>query len=88
MNGRAINLPKPVYPPEAGLAGISGTVEVQILVDENGRVIFAEVIEGPPALRQTSLEAARAARFAPTRLRSQPIKVSGRLIYQFVHYKT
>lgn len=82
LNGKATSLPKPNYPPEA--RDISGTVEVQILIDENGRVIFAEASEGPPLLRQASVEAAQLARFSPTRLRGQPIKVGGRIIYNFV----
>jgi hypothetical protein len=82
LNGKATSLPKPTYPLEA--RGISGTVEVQALIDENGRVIFAEPSQGPALLRQVSLEAAKLARFPPTRLRGQPIKVSGRIIYNFV----
>lgn len=82
LNGKAISLPKPIYPLEA--RGISGTVEVQVLIDENGHVIFAEATDGHAVLRQASLEAAKAARFSPTRLRGQPVKVSGRIIYNFV----
>lgn len=82
LNGKAISLPKPEFPLEA--RGFSGTVEVQILIDENGRVIYAEATEGPDVLKQNSLEAARASRFSPTRLSGQPIKVSGRIVYNFV----
>jgi TonB family protein len=83
LNGKAISLPKPNYPLEA--RGISGTVEVQVLIDENGRVIFAEATDGHALLRQSSMESAKAARFSPTRLRGQPVKVSGRIVYNFVY---
>jgi hypothetical protein len=82
LNGKAISLARPPYPVEA--RGISGMVGIQILIDENGRVIFAEAIEGPAVLRQVSLESAKSARFSPTRLSGQPIKVTGRIVYNFV----
>src|SRR4051812_44279506 len=38
MNGRAVELPKAVYPEEARKTRASGTVQVQVLVDETGKV--------------------------------------------------
>jgi TonB family protein len=84
LNGKAISLPKPEYPSEARAAGDSGTVEVQIVIDEQGGVILAETSSGPPSLREAAARAARKARFSPTRLMGQPIKVSGRVIYNFL----
>ncbi|MEP6924406.1 MAG: tetratricopeptide repeat protein [Pyrinomonadaceae bacterium] len=37
LNGKAIELPKPVYPPSARAVRASGAVNVQVTVDEKGR---------------------------------------------------
>ena len=39
LNGKAISLPKPAYPAIARTAHASGTVVVQVLIDENGNVV-------------------------------------------------
>jgi TonB family protein len=41
LNGKAVNLPKPVYPDEPRLAGVGGTVSVDIVIDEAGNVASA-----------------------------------------------
>src|SRR3954464_4987746 len=41
LNGKAISLPKPVYPDEARLAKVGGAIVVDILIDEAGNVISA-----------------------------------------------
>jgi len=83
LNGKAISLPKPPYPPIAKAAKASGTVVVQVLVDENGDVISAHAISGHPLLQAACVAAARAAKFSPTKLSGQPVKVSGVLNYNF-----
>src|SRR5690349_5358954 len=45
--GKAISLPKPTYPAEAKAKGISGIVDVEVVIDEKGRVIWAKAVEGP-----------------------------------------
>jgi protein TonB len=84
INGKAISKPQPVYPPAAKDARVSGTVVVQIEVGEDGRVVKAEAISGPETLRGASEDAARAARFSPTRLSGEPVRVSGVITYNFV----
>ena len=83
LNGKAIELPKPVYPETARRAGIRGTVKVSVTVDERGHVSDAEAIEGPKELREAAVEAARRARFEPTRVHGAPIKIDGVLTYEF-----
>jgi TonB family protein len=87
LNGRALELPKPPYPPTAKMMGLSGNVNVQVLIDESGKVISARAVEGPPILKQISERAAYQARFSPTILGGQPVKVSGVIIYNFVLQK-
>ena len=84
LNGRSSNLVKPVYTPEAYKAGASGQVTVKIVIDENGRVIWARAEEGHPMLRRASEEAAWQTTFPVTKLSGQPVKVSGVLLYNFV----
>jgi protein TonB len=84
LNGKAISKPQPVYPPIAKAARASGIVTVQVLVDESGRVISASPVSGHPLLQQAAVAAARQARFSPTLLSGQPVKVSGVLTYNFV----
>ncbi|MGB8508741.1 MAG: TonB family protein [Pyrinomonadaceae bacterium] len=84
LNGKAISKPQPPYPPIAKAARAQGTVTVQILVDESGRVISASATGGHPLLQQAAVSAARQARFSPTMLSGQPVKVSGVITYNFV----
>src|SRR6185436_15541529 len=84
LNGKAVSLPVPQYPAAARLAGDAGEVAVQIIIDEQGNVVWAEASEGPATLREAAETSARKARFPPTKLMGQPIKISGRVIYNFV----
>lgn len=84
VNSLATELPKPVYPPPAKSVGAQGQVNVQVLIDEHGRVISANAISGHPMLRATSEAAARRAKFTPTLLSDVPVKVTGVITYNFV----
>lgn len=84
LNGKAISLPKPAYPAIAKSAHASGTVVVQVVIDENGNVISAHAVSGHPLLQAVSVSAARSARFSPTKLSGQPVKVTGVITYNFV----
>jgi outer membrane biosynthesis protein TonB len=79
LNSKAIYLPMPEVP--AGEA--SGVVLVYILVDEQGTVIEARAISGPAHLHAAAVSAARMARFSPTLLMGEPVRVSGTLSYSF-----
>src|SRR6185369_6802284 len=84
LNGKAVSLPKPPYPPAARAVRASGAVSVQVLIDEQGRVVSASAASGHPLLRAAAEQAARGARFSPTLLSGQPVKVSGIITYNFV----
>ena len=84
LNGKATSLPKPPYPPAARAVRASGAVSVQVLIDENGSVVSASAVSGHPLLRAAAVQAARGARFSPTKLSGQPVKVSGVITYNFV----
>lgn len=84
LNGKATSLPKPVYPAAAKALHAGGSVSVQVLIDENGKVISASAISGHPLLRASAVSAAQGATFSPTLLSGQPVKVSGVIVYNFV----
>jgi protein TonB len=84
INGQAVSLPKPPYPPIAKQLRIQGTVNVQVLINEAGNVVSAKAISGNPALVTAAQSAAFAARFSPTLLGDQPVKVSGVITYNFM----
>lgn len=84
LNGKAIDLPKPVYPAAARAVKASGAVNVQVTVDENGNVLSASAVSGHPLLRASAVAAAKNAKFKPTNLSGQPVKVKGVIVYNFV----
>jgi len=81
---KAISLPQPQYPQIAKQIRLQGPVIVQILVDEQGKVISAQTVSGHPILLSAAKEAAIRARFTPTTLNGQPVKVQGVITYNFV----
>lgn len=84
LNGKAISKPQPAYPAIAKAAKASGNVTVQVTVDESGNVISARAVSGHPLLQQSAVAAARQAKFSPTKLSGQPVKVTGVITYNFV----
>jgi hypothetical protein len=80
LNGKAIYMPVPEVP--AGDA--NGVVLVAIMVDEQGSVIEARAVSGPQHLHAAAVAAARLARFSPTLLMGEPVRVTGTLSYNFV----
>lgn len=83
LNGKAQNLPTPEYPAAAKAVKASGTVNVQVTIDEDGNVTSANAVSGHPLLRSAAEEAARQAKFPPTQLSGQAVKVTGVIVYNF-----
>ena len=83
LNDKAIELPQPAYPPAARAVRAAGSVSVQVLVDENGQVISATAVSGHPLLRAAAVQAARKARFAPSIMSGQTVRMTGVLTYTF-----
>lgn len=83
INGKATELPMPVYTAAARAVNAHGSVSVQVLVDERGNVVSANAVSGHPLLRPAAESAARRARFSPTLLSGEPVKVAGVIVYNF-----
>ena len=84
LNSQAISLPQPNYPQMARQIRIQGTVIVQVMIDEKGNVMTAKATSGHPLLVPEAQKAAMRARFSPTVLGEQPVKVQGVITYNFV----
>lgn len=82
-NQMAIDLPNPEYPNGAIFVNASGSISVQILIDENGNVESAKAHSGHPLLRSAAEKAALRARFEPTILGGRYVKVRGTIVYNF-----
>jgi TonB family protein len=83
VNGSATDLPKPVYSAAAQAVRAAGAVNVQVMIDEAGKVISAKAVSGHLLLRREAESAAWKARFKPTTLTGVPVKVSGIIVYNF-----
>ncbi len=78
LNGRALTLPTPTYPPIAKQMRASGEVRVQVAVDERGNVVSAHAVSGHPLLRQSAEMAARRSKIRPNGQNEL-----GELVYHF-----
>ncbi|HYV06917.1 MAG TPA: TonB family protein, partial [Blastocatellia bacterium] len=83
LNGTAVTLPPPLYPEAAKRMRTQGVVTVDVILDETGKVVSANASAGPTILRDAAVQAALKARFSPTKLSGQPVKVSGVINYKF-----
>jgi protein TonB len=83
LNGTAVLLPPPTYPEAAKRMRTQGVVTVDVILDETGKVVAANASSGPPMLRDAAVQAALKAKFSPTKLSGQPVKVSGVINYKF-----
>jgi protein TonB len=66
---------KPVYPPIAQNARISGIVIIEATINEQGRVQAARVIRSVPLLDDAALDAVRQWEFTPTLLNGKPTPI-------------
>ncbi len=65
----------PHYSPEAAAAGIEGVVVAQVVIDTEGKVTDAKVVQSIPLLDDEALRAVRNWHFAPTLVNGQPVPV-------------
>ena len=66
---------RPVYPPIAKAAGVSGTVVVEAIISRTGSIESLSVVSGPLMLREAALNAIRAARYRPYLLNGEPTDI-------------
>lgn len=78
VNGIAVELPQPENPKK-----LNGEVHIKVLISENGEVISAEPIRGIKELFDSSIKAAKLAKFQSFTLSGKPTKRSGIIVYKF-----
>ncbi|MGE0129863.1 MAG: energy transducer TonB [Blastocatellales bacterium] len=81
--GETVTRVTPIYPSSARQINASGEVQVEIVIDETGRVIEAKAVSGNPMLRLSAEEAAMKWVFKPTLLDGKPVRHQGTLIFVF-----
>ena len=79
-----INAPAPMYPEMAERAGIQGTVNLKVLVNQKGYVDSVVVINGPTVFHSASVDAARATTFTPARQNDRPVACWVVMPFRFV----
>jgi TonB family protein len=77
-------LVKPQYSKDAQRLGIKGRVEIEVIVDETGKVVNAKISENKAYISQAARRAAMRSSFQPKRnCENKPIKFRGTIIYNF-----
>lgn len=84
ISGKFTELVKPAYPRELKKAKVRESINVMILVAENGTVVKAKALcAKSPDLGASAEQAALASKFSPTVRNGKPIKIKGIIIYNF-----
>jgi len=73
----------PEYPAEAMTKGIQGDVIFKIVVDESGKIVLTEPVEGQPLLVGTSVDALRDYKFRPYLIKGSPTQVESQVGFHF-----
>ncbi len=63
--GQLVHQVNPVYPPQAKVAGIGGTVVLQAVVNKDGTVQNVKALKGPPIFIQSAVDAVKQWRYKP-----------------------
>jgi protein TonB len=83
LAGMLLSPIRPVYPPIAKAAGVSGTVIVEAIISKAGTIESLHAVSGPEMLRTAALDAIRAARYQPFRLNGEPIEIQTTITVNF-----
>ncbi len=75
QQAKLIRQPKPIYPPLAKQARISGTVHLSAIIAKDGTIQKLEVLGGHPLLVPAALEAVKQWVYQPTLLNGEPVEV-------------
>lgn len=74
---------EPEYPAVARQIRLTGSVELEIVVDETGGVERASIVRGNTLLTGPSLQAIRKWKFKPFNTEGNPAKASGPITFKF-----
>lgn len=83
LAGTATKRVEPTYPQSAIAAGVKGSVQVEVTLNEAGRVEKVVVLSGPKELHSAVVEAVKQWEFKPTSLSGTAVKVIGIMTFNF-----
>jgi periplasmic protein TonB len=66
---------EPGYPPLARQLRVSGQVHLRAIISTDGSIESLQVMDGPPLLVQSAMDAVRQWHYQPTKLNGQPVEV-------------
>jgi TonB family protein len=75
MQAKLIRQPRPIYPPEAIQARISGVVRLNVIIGKDGTIINLSLASGHPLLVPAAEKAVKQWVYEPTRLKGMPVEV-------------
>ena len=75
MDGHLIAAPRPEYPQEASLAGVSGRVTLDVMISKSGSVEALKVLGGPHLLYDAATSAVRQWQYQPYLQKGKPVEV-------------
>lgn len=75
---------RPNYPKEAREKGVEGSVVMDVLIDDKGKVRQVTVIEGEGIFRQGAIEAMKKFLFRPAKVDGKPVAVKIRYSLKFL----
>lgn len=81
--GRIVKKVAPAYPVAAKQLNVTGSQDLQIVVDEEGNVIDAKVLKGNALFTQSSLAAVKEWKFTPLLKDGQPVKFSTVITFNY-----
>jgi TonB family protein len=81
--GEVVRRMQPAYPAAARSAHITGTVTVELAINEQGNVTSARASSGPPLLAGAAESAARGFKFTPITLDGVPVKSNRTVLFHF-----
>ena len=73
----------PVYPPLAVAARVSGTVLIEAIIDQTGRVTSATIVKSVPVLDAAAIESVRKWRFEPPRIGGRDVRFATTVTFDF-----
>jgi len=81
--GEVVRRVEPIYPQAARAAHITGTVTVELGINEQGNVVSARATSGPGMLAGAAESAARGFKFKPITLDGVPVKSNRTVLFHF-----
>jgi protein TonB len=82
VRGRVLTRVDPTNPTSA-LSRLTGTVVVEVQIDERGNVTSARALSGNPVLQTSALSAAKRWKFEPSKLNGTAVQATGQITFNF-----